>query len=329
MEISKNFFVLCCIVFLTYSFTKSAPDEVAAIKSFDGSIGMKVFHRQNINDFVITMGEDAGIDGTLTYEPLVVPQKGWAISWRHGSIQLSSQTLRGSRSKHYQFHYYRKNFGAELKHRSYRSFQLKSALQSSNPFWSNRDDLNVESTHLAFYYLPADDVVSFKAGFDQTERQLQSGWSPLVQLTGEKLVVRAGESLIPPASRSRFFMDRGFQGGDFRTFSLLLGVAFTYVPWDAFYFTAAGGLGLGYQWRDYHWGDVGVEKWGLSTKHNFRVGFGYNDDRYYAGALWFTDGDTYKLENSWIENEGGFMTFYVGFRFFPEEVKISDILHLS
>lgn len=156
---------------------------------------------------------------------------------------------------------------------------------------------------------------SFKAAFQQSERQLKSAGSIMITVSDRLLHFRnESDSSIIPFNEINLFPElKNIQRGTFNTVGVQPGYGYTYV-WNDFYIAPVLFLGGGLQFQNY-----------LTTKHNiglkltplvnFKNSTGYYYQNYYARFVYAFEMNRAKFKSSTLSTNFHSFEICAGFRF--------------
>lgn len=219
--------------------------------------------------------------------------------------------------KDIQIYYYSENFGIDLYYQRIKWFYLTEPEKhgkTSNPF-PQMPDLTVNYIGLNLYYIFSPEWFSFKAAFNQTEKQKNSGGSFLFIVSPGYLSASNKQSLILPEEESLYQSDAGFRGGDFVGLAASIGYAHTFVLTENIFISLMYSMGAGGHYHNYDRTSGEKEGFGVLYKTNFRLSVGYNGEKHLFGLSFILDANEYSLDKASLAYVTGRGEAYYGRRF--------------
>lgn len=180
-----------------------------------------------------------------------------------------------------------------------------------------RPDLGSESYMLsANWALSGKRRYSQNAALFQVERQKSSAGTFVAGLSGWRTSVFADSSILPPALVDTFQLASGFQNVERTLIGLTIGYTHTFSFWHKGFIHVALLPGLGYVHQSI--GVAGPEKLegsGIGAVSEFKLGAGYNGDRWYTALTTaFYYSTTPIAEHLNLATNYGFIRFAIGIR---------------
>ncbi len=275
----------------------TASDE--SVQSYENTLTVRGYVRRPFLELTLRHYVPRGEENNskiIRYAPNTLANWGGGFSWKGFGLSLGFNAPRSAKDENlygkteyrdFQLYYYGRRFGFDAHYQNYKGFYLLNSrahgYDAGDPD-TLRPDLAMRSAGFNVFYSFFDSF-SFSAAFDQLERQVNSAWSPLVMVSGNRFMVRADRSLIPPAQEAFYGEFAGYRGGDYTGAAVSPGIAYTWIYREHFFLTAAGFMGAGWMKKEYTTalGDISDNE-GFG-KANLRLSLGYNQDSIFAGFL--------------------------------------------
>lgn len=244
---------------------------------------------------------------------------GGSVSWRSGPSEKDELIYGKTGYVDYQLSYYSRKIGIDANYQEYSNFyldnpgQYDSSWQAGDPY-PQRTDLNIRYYGTNFYYIFSHRKFSFRAAFNQTERQKKNAGSFLLMTSLSYLDIKSDYSLIP-ANQEAYFGDlSGFKGGSFIAIGLSPGYAYTFIL-GKFYATPAFFVGPSYQYQKHK--VAGGEKISenAGVKSNIRLAGGYNSDTFFIGFSTVSDITAVKQGDITVESNTVTGKMFIGYKF--------------
>lgn len=191
-------------------------------------------------------------------------------------------------------------------------------LNASQPIYPHREDIQLFSGRLAWYYIFNHTRYSHPAAlYVTTERQLKSAGSLLIGANFRTLNISADSSLIPPSISSHFDSASLVRKNNNYLFLANVGYAHTFVMKQKFFANAGATLGVGPVFSRYVALNESLrkDKVDAGVTLELQLGMGFNSERYYAGVL----GNILSIattagKDASVDNTMFIVRFFVGYR---------------
>ncbi|MFH1784437.1 MAG: DUF4421 family protein [bacterium] len=244
---------------------------------------------------------------------------GGAVSWTGGDTQQDEAIYGKTKYIDYQLSYYGRKIGIDANFQQYSNFyldkpdQFDASWQTTDPY-PQRTDLHIRYYGLNTYYIFSSEKFSFKAAFNQTERQKKKAGSFLLMGSVSYLDIKSDRSLIPASKEADFGDLSGFKGGNFLVIGLSPGYAYSFI-FSKFYITPSIFVGPSFQQKRYDvaTGDKTSESGGF--KSNIRLAGGYNSDTFFAGITAVSDITSVKQGEITVESNTTIAKLFMGYKF--------------
>ena len=244
----------------------------------------------------MTITDKSNLGENIQYLPNVMNSLGLDLSWRwmgggYG-VRLPrrdiNELLYGKTHYYdYQFYLYLRHFGFDAYWQTYKGFYLDNP-KTFDISWidtmphPSRSDLGINNFGLNIFYIHSKNF-SFKATYNQTERQKRSAGTFLFMISQSIEEVASDTSLIPASQRVYYEDIAGMNNSRFYNISLAPGYAYSLI-WKNFFITPTLFAGAGYQVQDCEFNTGSLNKAIITPKVNMRFGIGYNGKRFLVGA---------------------------------------------
>jgi hypothetical protein len=182
-----------------------------------------------------------------------------------------------------------------------------------------RPDISTANIGISINYIFNNSHFSYRAAFNDTERQKKSAGSLLAGGSIISYRTVADSSIVPREINSKYFLkSRDISKTGVLAFNANIGYAYSLVFLRNGIFTLSYILGTGIQ--DNTFGrevDSEINRWRFSMTHSGRIGIGYRFNRYYLriGIIRSTQYTNLKYNDLGIENGTNFMQISLGKRF--------------
>ena len=244
---------------------------------------------------------------------------GGSVSWRSGPSEKDELIYGKTGYVDYQLSYYGRKIGIDANYQEYSNFYLNnpdqydSSWQAGDPY-PQRTDLNIRYYSTNFYYIFSHRKFSFRAPFNQTERQIKKAGSFLLMTSLSYLDIKSDYSLIP-ANQETYFTDlSGFKGGSFTAIGLAPGYAYSFI-FGKFYATPTIFLGPSYQYQIYKVAAGEKTSENAGVKGNVRLAGGYNSDTFFMGFATISDITSVKQGDITVESNTITAKMFMGYKF--------------
>ncbi|MBL3657808.1 DUF4421 family protein [Fulvivirga sediminis] len=221
--------------------------------------------------------------------------------------------------KDFQGNIYGRKWCFDVTYQKYHGFYINNADKifpdfDSDGIYPLRRDLGIRKLILNGIHIFNSDRYSFRAGYNQSERQLRSAGSVLLITSLNNTKIESDSSLLPIEIGDRFGEDANLVKGDFSAFSLLPGYGYTFVK-KYFYCNVNAAVGAGLQYQEYYLDEDFKSDFVLESKINLRASLGYDHENFFFGATAIYDNGSMRLEDARISSSTGNYKFFIGYRF--------------
>jgi hypothetical protein len=182
-----------------------------------------------------------------------------------------------------------------------------------------RPDISSSNIGISINYIFNNSHFSYRAAFNDTERQKKSAGSLIAGGSIISYRTVADSSIVPREIDANYFLkSRDISKTGVLAFNANIGYAYSLVFLRNGIFTLSYILGTGVQ--DYTFGrevDSEINRWRFSMNHSGRIGIGYRFNRYYLriGIIRSTQYTNLKYNDLGIGNGTNFMQISLGKRF--------------
>jgi hypothetical protein len=212
---------------------------------------------------------------------------------------------------------------------NYKSFPALDSLVSDGKF-PQRSDLQTLSVGFNLYYIFNSQKFSYRAAFANNDWQKKSAGSFTLTTSFNYYQITADSTIIVRKLDHNAAEETKIKSGDFYSFGLMPGYAFTLVVAKHFFLTFTPSVGGMYQIQNYYT-DTGllVARHAIIPRYMARLGIGYSGSKFYSGFS--SVGDAYSIplaKNEVLNYTIGNVTFYAGIRLGVPKIlkKPSDFL---
>ncbi len=264
----------------------------------------------------------------IIYQPNQSLGTGLGLSWRNYGLSYSWAIKPLKDTDEYgktvymdiQFNYYNRKFGFDIFFQRYKGYYLEDT-DSYNIYPGGagaiRPDLATTSTGVNFFYIFSDNF-SYKASFNGNERQTKSSGSFLFMASINNININSDYSLIPPDEEQYYGSYAGFKSGNFTSFSISPGYAYTFIFKNWYYVTPSLCMGTGLMKKEYTTSAGNNTEYGSFIKYNFRMAVGYSNDLWFYGLSMMVDGTKSMSalggDGISVNVNSGFLEIYAGYR---------------
>ncbi|MEL7002662.1 MAG: DUF4421 family protein [Bacteroidota bacterium] len=219
----------------------------------------------------------------------------------------------------FQTNIYSKKWGADIAYQRYSGFYLEDP-DRHIPSWNRgdpfpqRDDLRLFNFQLNVFYIFNHNRFSFRSAYNQSDRQLRSSGSFLMNLFTGTTTFRA-DSILIPEEELMFFGDEGrLDFGRFSTLALLPGYTHNFII-DRFYLNASLSVGPGHLWVRHDVDDRIKNDINIKPVVNLRTAVGYNSDSFFGGLSFVSQNVNATIGELDVRSFSGNFKVFMGYRF--------------
>ncbi|UII28439.1 DUF4421 domain-containing protein [Fulvivirga maritima] len=282
----------------------------------DKILSMDLISQNDRNDRVNYIPNNQGVVGLGVY----VFDIGFEMALKVPDfLQRNEDQFGVTEFKDFQGNIYGRKWCFDITYQKYRGFYINNADQvfpdfDSQGIYPLRRDLGIRKVILNGIHIFDSDRYSFRAGYNQSERQLRSAGSVLLITSLNNTKIEADSSLLPIEIGDHFGEDANLVNGEFSAFSLLPGYGYTFVK-KYFYFNINAAVGAGLQYQEYYLNEEYKSDFVLESKVNLRASLGYDHENFFFGATAIYDNGSMQLEDARISSATGNYKFFIGYRF--------------
>ncbi len=182
-----------------------------------------------------------------------------------------------------------------------------------------RPDISSVNVGLSFNYVFNYRRFSYKAAFNQTDRQKKSAGSVIAGFEAYSFKNKADSALVPQNISATYFAKaRDVKNVQVLALNANVGYAYSFVFWKNFIMTGSCILGTGLQNNKFNFQDQeDSQKYRFSFRTNGRFSLGYQYDRYYLGISFIRSKQFTNLKTSGmgVSNGTNFMRLSFSKRF--------------
>jgi len=267
----------------------------------------------------------------LSFAPNLQYNIGIGVSSKWASFSINNVVkifnnntdIKGKTSnQNYQLNLYFRKFITEILDQNYSGYYIKNS-ESFNSYKSDkryliRADVKTLNFEVNTYYIVNNRSFSYGNSFAFVEQQKKSAGSLLLGLYYSYFDAKGSPSLVTSAFKSSFDTLSLIHNGHTYNIGVNLGYIYTLVFLKRFYSTASYVQGFGGEQVNYQRDDNSTyNKWvNGAEKSEVRLAFGYDDGKYFAGAMGMYDYFFYRgnVNPTFDYSYGKFMV-YIGYRF--------------
>lgn len=210
-----------------------------------------------------------------------------------------------------------KYWGFDLYRQKYQGFYLGDSFTPvlrDQPF-PQRADIVTRNFGTAGIYTFNRDKFSLRSSYNFAEQQLYSRGSWFVTGTINSFRMDGDSVILSISNRERFSENADFVALRFTTLGIAPGYTHNLV-YKNFFINLTLGIGPAHNWTYLKKSD-GAERYNVSINSIsvFRLGMGYNNDRFFAGIGFVNQSRNLKIEDFRMSNSTGFFKMMLGWRF--------------
>jgi hypothetical protein len=218
----------------------------------------------------------------------------------------------------FQFNYYRSHFALTFHYLKYSGFYVNNAADFDTPpfvpLYPLSEDVALEGGSLMGLYLLDAERLSFRAPYNNSDRQMVGAGSFLA-MTEISHYVLGSDSLVVPEDFLNFFdSSSDFQGGSFTGLSLMPGYTRTFVV-DKFYLNATLAAGPDIQYNSFNTSGESDKNWHVAAKVNGQAAIGYDNDKLFGSVTLTASRRRFGTEQLIVGNDTANIVFTLGHRF--------------
>jgi hypothetical protein len=265
-------------------------------------LNIERFHKLTVKTYIsaprlsMTISDKSKLGETIHYLPNVMNSMGLDLSWHwlgaSYGVRLPrrdiNEVLFGKTNYYdYQFYLYLRRFGFDAYWQTYKGFYLDNP-KTFDITWRDtlphptRGDLSMNNLGLNIFYIHSPKF-SFKATYNQTERQKKSAGTFVFMLAQSYEEVSSDTSLVPSNQRVYYEDIDEMNNSRFYNISIAPGYAYSFI-WKNLFVTPTLFAGAGYQSQDCSFTTGDLNKTTITPKVNLRFGIGYNGRRFLIGV---------------------------------------------
>jgi hypothetical protein len=222
-----------------------------------------------------------------------------------------------SKARDIQLNALSKRWGADIYYQKYQGFYADDpAIDRPKDIpYPQRNDIVTRNFGVTGSYIFSDDKFSFKSAYNFAERQLKSGGSIVLTGTLNSFRLRADSAVLAFSYRNQYGVGAGFEELRYTTLSIAPGYAYN-VAFRHFFLNAALMVGPAHNWISYR-SENQPEKHDIkfNSFSLFRIGFGYNADRFFTGINFSAQSRVVTFGNLHFSNSSNTFRLLVGYRF--------------
>ncbi len=328
---------LIVILFLIFQFSA----EAKSLKNFLEVRKDSNFIESYFNDLIFRLysGEkthslelsDLNNPYRLKYLPNGYFNIGAGVNFRSFGLSLATKipVFQNSENKHgetkrfgVQSYLYTGKFSIDLLTSFLKGYYLNNSFSHLDSYSKGKEyqrpDISSANIGITVNYIFNNSKFSFKAAFNDTERQKRSAGSLIAGGSLFSYQTKADSSIVPREIDSAFFLkSRDIAKSGVLAFNANLGYAYSLVFLQNGIFTLSYILGSGMQDNSFDREFVNeINRWRFSMNHTGRIGIGYRFNRYYArfGIIRSTQYTSLKYNDLGIGNGTNFIQFSLGKR---------------
>lgn len=231
--------------------------------------------------------------------------------------EKSEARFGNSSARDFQLNALGKKWGADFFYQKYNHFYIDDPnvpIPPDDPF-PQRSDISTRNLGVSGIYIFNDSKFSFKSAFNFAERQLKRSGSFLLIGTINSFKVSADSSIVSNPAQTQIGQEAEFKTLKHTTFSISPGYAYNLIYKDFFLNTTLF-IGPAHNWI-YFQREDGSEKndTNINAFVAFRIGIGYNSDKFFAGLNFVTQSRSAVFENIRFTNSTSTFRLLVGYRF--------------
>jgi hypothetical protein len=255
------------------------------------------------------------------YLGITASYKGWGlgISFKIPNSRKNDSVYGKTEFMDYRFSLHRRKFGAAAFLRYYKGFYLNNPSLFDTAWKSgvvpHRDDLEMANIGFGIYYLFNNKQFSMRSIFSQSEKQLKTAATFLMQLDANGSIIHADSSLIPASDEKHYFDLKGLHDIYNYSFCLLGGYAHCNVVHSDYYICPMLYVGPGYQHKWMYSGSTTEITNDVFFKTDFKFAAGYNAGMAYLGVLFDAESNFMPAKNVNFKTTVLYFDFFVGYRF--------------
>lgn len=263
---SKNLFRLSffLLLFILFQNNLSAKTDTTYIQPFEQKLSVKTYISKNL----LLLNRDSDVkDEEVSYMSNTPVGIGLGFSWHNSSISfgygfdfMRDKEKGKTKSLDFQYHHYGRKYVADFYFLKYKGFYIDEKSGKDDKEIELCPDLTINQYGVAGQYVFNGNKFSYKATFDQSERQLKSAGS---------FILGGSAFLTEIKSDSSFIVD---EKKDFRNFQIGVsaGYAYTWIIKKNYFITASTTAGMNFGKEN------GNNKLKVYPTALPRVSFGYN-----------------------------------------------------
>jgi hypothetical protein len=262
---------------------------------------------------------------TLTFKPnnsygagfgLYVFEVGAEITFAVPTAQDKNEIYGKSEAFDLQMNLLGKNWGADIFYSNYNGFYAADSDKpvAPNTPYPQRPDLSTRIYGLNGIYVFNKNKFSLRSAYNFAERQKKSAGSFLLAGTISSYHLKADSSLYGKYYESLFGTDADVS--DFRSFTVSVAPGYTYtLVWKNLFLNGALSVGPAYRDVDYDVTGGHRSSTGVDGFVDFRLGLGYNGERFFAGLNYVSQSRNVKFEQARLSAISSTFRLLVGYRF--------------
>lgn len=221
-----------------------------------------------------------------------------------------------SKARDWQINALAKKWGADLYYQKYSGFyESGSDIDPGDGPFPQRSDISTRNFGVTGLYVFNEKKYSLKSPFTFAERQLKNGGSIILASALNSFKLEADSAVVDSVYMRQLGSSTSFKELHYTTFSVAPGYAYNFVYKD-FFLSGALTIGPAHNWI-YYRNENNSEKNDIRINlfTSFRIGLGYNGDRFFTGVNFVRQSRAARFENIQFESASTTFRLLVGYRF--------------
>jgi Domain of unknown function (DUF4421) len=210
-----------------------------------------------------------------------------------------------------------KNWGVDLFTQTYKGFYREDArrgVPADMPF-PQRPDIRIGNTGINGIYAFNKNKFSLRSSYNFSERQLKSSGSFLLTGTLNFFDLKGDSAVYGSFYESIFGANGNFTEIYSTTFSVAPGYSYNLVLGKRFFVNASLSVGPAQHWISFQTANGKNDDQTLNTFADFRIGIGYNSERFFAGTNFVQQSRNIRFEDLVFTSSSSTFKLLIGYRF--------------
>ena len=252
------------------------------IEKFKTDFTVKFFISSESLNFGITRPDK---DNTLYYEPEELSKKGIEISYKFITLSYAQDIFNPDNNINFSASLFKRRFGFELYYQYFKNIFIyndegKTPKDISNDYYPK---MQLRNNSLNLYYFFRDSF-SYRASFQQTEKQKRFSWSHFIKIRTSYFSVNNNGPIIPDNLQYLYESFATVNRGEISSLAALIGISCTLTFYN-FYFTPVISSGWSNNWQEFSSDSTVFKSTNNGICFDMAMAIGFNSNYFFLGLV--------------------------------------------